>query len=117
VAKAGVVALSEQLRAELYRRGIRVSVICPSFFKTNLVENFRGNPRFRAVATKLMERAGESADDIARAAFEQAEAGVFLVLPTSRERWLWRLKRWLPELYFRKLLTLAEQRGALGARP
>jgi len=111
VAKAGVVMLSEQLRAELHGKGVQVSVVCPSFFKTNLCENFKGTAGMKATATRLMEKAPESAADIATAVFEQAERGVFLILPTSAERLRWRLKRWLPGVYFRKLLQMAEVRS------
>lgn len=112
VAKAGVVALSESLRAELHARGVSVSVVCPSFFRTNLTENFRGSPKMLGVANRLMDAARESADDIAAAVFAQTRAGTFLVLPTAAERWRWRLKRFLPGLYFRKLLELSGQRTA-----
>lgn len=111
VAKAAVVALSEGLRAEMHASGVRVGVICPSFFRTNLTENFRGNPKFAQVANKLMDQAAESADDIAAAVFNQANAGRFLIIPTARERWIWRLKRWFPEIYFRKALKVALARS------
>jgi NAD(P)-dependent dehydrogenase (short-subunit alcohol dehydrogenase family) len=114
-AKAAVVALSEQLRAELHDHGIRVHVVCPGFFRTNLTENFRGDPRFRALADRLMDRARERAEDIAAEVHRQSEAGRFLILPTRRERWLWRLKRWLPETYFRRLVAAA-RRHAEGVR-
>ena len=89
---------------------MRVSVVCPSFFKTNLGENFRGNPKMKEFALSLMARAAESADDIAAAAFEQAERDVFLILPTRAERLRWRLKRFLPAFYFKQILKLGESR-------
>lgn len=116
VAKGGVVTLSEQLRAELHPHGIAVSVVCPSFFQTNLCENFRGDPRMKAVASKMMASAREGADDIAAAVFEAAARRQFLILPTRAERTRWRLKRWFPELYFRKLMRLAAPRGPAAAR-
>ncbi len=115
VAKAGVVALSEQLRAEVHGRGVRVAVVCPSFFRTNLTENFRGSPKMLAVANRLMDTARESADDIAASVHRQAEAGTFLILPTRAETLRWRLKRWFPEYYFRKLLQMAAGATRTGA--
>jgi NAD(P)-dependent dehydrogenase (short-subunit alcohol dehydrogenase family) len=44
VSKYGVVALSEGLRAELAPRGIGVSVLCPGFIKTQIVESQRNLP-------------------------------------------------------------------------
>src|SRR5436190_4879720 len=108
VAKAGVVMLSEQLRAELQRKGVKVSVVCPSFFKTNLGDNFRGNPKMKDVALSLMERAHETAADIAESVYAQVERDVFLVLPTRAERMRWRIKRFLPELYFKQLMKLSQ---------
>jgi NAD(P)-dependent dehydrogenase (short-subunit alcohol dehydrogenase family) len=108
-AKAAVVALSEQLRAEVLDRGLTVHAVCPGFFRTNLTENFKGDPRFRALADKMMDRARETAEHIAAEVLRQSEAGIFLILPTSRERWTWRLKRWFPEVYFRRLVGAARR--------
>ena len=117
VAKAGVVALSESLRGELAADGIQVSVACPSFFRTNLLQNFRApDDRMRRVADRLMEASPHSADDIARRIIDAVARGRFLVLPTARERWLWRLKRWLPETYHRRLVAaIAAKRRRMGS--
>ncbi|HET7843686.1 MAG TPA: SDR family oxidoreductase [Xanthomonadales bacterium] len=115
VAKAGVVTLSEQLRAEVAHKGIAVSVVCPSFFKTNLLENWgETGLRMKQFAQRLMDNAKESADDIAAAIIAQSERGTFLVLPTRAERLRWRLKRFLPEVYFRQLQKMARERGQSG---
>ena len=41
VSKAGVIALSETLAAEVGQHGVRVTVLCPVFFRTNLLETVR----------------------------------------------------------------------------
>jgi NAD(P)-dependent dehydrogenase (short-subunit alcohol dehydrogenase family) len=114
VAKAGVLALSEQLRAEVQHRGIGVSVICPSFFRTNLCDHVVGNAATRPLVIKLMDSAPDTVDSVADKVFAQAEAGRFLILPTVREPLRWRIKRYFPEFYFRMMLkrTLA-MRSAL----
>lgn len=110
VAKAGVIALSEALRAEMEPFGVKVSVICPSFFKTNLLETARGpDTQFAGVAAKLMDHAKESADDIADYVFRAQQRGDFMIIPTGPERTRWRLKRWFPEVYFRKLIAFTRQ--------
>ena len=38
VSKAGVLSLSETLAAELSGTGVNVTVLCPTFVKTNIVE-------------------------------------------------------------------------------
>ena len=105
VAKAGVVALSEQLRAEVATRGVQVSVVCPSFFRTNLMEGALGSERVRSMALRMMDSSPDTIDSVADAVFEQVGKGRFLILPTRREPMRWRMKRWLPEAYFRMLLA------------
>lgn len=104
VSKAAVVALSEQLRAELEGTGVQVSVLCPAFFQTNLLQSWQGDPRMRPFAEKMMQRSPDTLDTVADRVFAECERGVFLVLPTRKEPMRWRLKRWLPELYYRVLL-------------
>ena len=57
VAKYGVVALSEGLRGELAPRGIGVSVLCPGFIRTHIMNSRRNLPR----------RFGPALDDISPA--------------------------------------------------
>jgi NAD(P)-dependent dehydrogenase (short-subunit alcohol dehydrogenase family) len=52
VSKYGVVAFSEGLRQELAPRGIGVSVLCPGFIRTNIVDSVRNLPgRFAGAET------------------------------------------------------------------
>jgi NAD(P)-dependent dehydrogenase (short-subunit alcohol dehydrogenase family) len=103
VAKAGVVALSEQLRAELHGTGVSVSVACPAFFQTNLLQNWRGSARMKGFAEKMMKAGADTLDAVADNIFAAAERGDFLILPTRNEPIRWRIKRWFPEFYFRRL--------------
>jgi NAD(P)-dependent dehydrogenase (short-subunit alcohol dehydrogenase family) len=104
VAKAGVVALSEQLRAEVASKGIRVSVICPGFFRTNLCDTAIGNPAMKGIAVHLMDTAPDTVDTVADKVFADVQAGRFLIIPTKREPMRWWLKRWFPSLYFKVLI-------------
>lgn len=110
-AKAGVVTVSEGLRADLHGSCVGVSVVCPSFFQTNLLENFRApDGSSRKIASSLMRDAKESAADIAEQIFKGVARGEFLILPSGDVRKRWRMKRWFPELYFRKLMQLVQAR-------
>ncbi|MFZ1839848.1 MAG: SDR family NAD(P)-dependent oxidoreductase, partial [Dokdonella sp.] len=111
-AKAGVVTVSEGLRADLDGSTVKVSVVCPSFFQTNLLEGFRApDGESLKVAKALMRDARESAADIAEAIYKGVERGEFLILPSALVRRSWRLKRWFPDLYFRKLMQKVRERG------
>ena len=109
VAKAGVVALSEQLRAEVQHKGIQVSVICPSFFRTNLCDTAIGSEKVKHLAVKMMDASPDTLDSVADKVFAAAERGRFLIIPTRDEPMRWRVKRWLPELYFRQMTRLVHK--------
>jgi len=98
--KAGLVALSETLSIELAPYGINVSVVCPAFFPSNLLNTIRSSNPNVSVTKKMMDRSPVSADDIARMVYDAANKGKYIIIPTRRESRLWRLKRYLPGLYF-----------------
>ncbi|MGQ0632165.1 MAG: SDR family NAD(P)-dependent oxidoreductase [Sporichthyaceae bacterium] len=102
VTKAGVVSLSETMRAELAPLGIRTTVVCPSFFATNLADRMRTtDERFDKLARDLISGAALpgpklTADDVARKVLASAGKGRFWCLPHLEGRLLWTLKRHLP---------------------
>jgi NAD(P)-dependent dehydrogenase (short-subunit alcohol dehydrogenase family) len=111
VAKAAVIALSEGLRAELQPKGIGVSVLCPSFFKTRLLETATDSAALplKHVAAKLMEQSPIDAAEVARHAVEESERGRFLLLPHKDTRMRVLMKRLFPEFYFRQVLKYVEK--------
>jgi NAD(P)-dependent dehydrogenase (short-subunit alcohol dehydrogenase family) len=99
VAKAGVIALSETLSSEMAGTKIGVTVICPTFFKTNIVNSGRiADPKLRERAKGLVD-GGKTAESIARAAIASVEKGELYALPMADARWLWRLKRTAPSSF------------------
>jgi NAD(P)-dependent dehydrogenase (short-subunit alcohol dehydrogenase family) len=64
VSKYGVVALSEGLRRELAPRGIGVSVLCPGFIRTQIMNSRRNLPRRFAEAFRPMPTAGPLAEQV-----------------------------------------------------
>jgi len=104
-AKAGVVAMSEMLRAEVKSDGIEVSALCPAFVKTRLTETMRASEdHFEHRVKRWMERSGVSASDVAEVVYRAVERPKFLLLTHPQTKWLLRLKRWAPELYFKLML-------------
>jgi NAD(P)-dependent dehydrogenase (short-subunit alcohol dehydrogenase family) len=117
VAKAAVVALSEQLRAETHHHGVGVSVICPAFFRTNLLETAFASDKIKAKVLKLMDNSPDTLEGVADKVFAAAERGDFMIIPTKREPMRWRMKRWLPGVYFTQVLKLAGQRTRTADKP
>ena len=109
-AKAAVISLSETLRHELEPQGVGVSVVCPSFFKTNLIATSRRTspeqgddpaPQVDLIVQRLMERASITADSVAGEIFDAVRDKRFLVLVNADDKRQVLLKRVSPEYYFR----------------
>jgi NAD(P)-dependent dehydrogenase (short-subunit alcohol dehydrogenase family) len=92
--KAGVVAFTETIAHELAGYGVRASVVCPSYFRTNLMASLRGaDEALAAVMGRLVDHSPTSADDVAAAVLEGLERGEELILPDPAAREAWALKQ------------------------
>lgn len=120
VSKSAVVALSQTLYGELALDGIGVSVLCPTFFKTNIADRARtsGDPAMLDFARGLMERASIQADEVARIALDEVQKDRLYILPHRDGRMLWRIKRFFPAAFYRltpRLMRRRARRAALGS--
>jgi NAD(P)-dependent dehydrogenase (short-subunit alcohol dehydrogenase family) len=108
VSKAGVIALSETLSLELSALDISVTVLCPTFFRSNFIRASRGQeaPTLR-LAHRLVERSRMDAEHVARIALDGVAARRLHVLAGADGRWLWRLKRLAPAFFHRRLAPAA----------
>jgi NAD(P)-dependent dehydrogenase (short-subunit alcohol dehydrogenase family) len=102
VTKAGVVSLSETLFAEYKPEGIRVAVLCPTFFRTNIVEAGRGasTDKEDAQIIRWMERSKVQAPEVAKGAIDAVRDGKLYVQPMRDGRVAWRLKRTSPQRFY-----------------
>jgi NAD(P)-dependent dehydrogenase (short-subunit alcohol dehydrogenase family) len=91
--KAAVVAFSETAAHELAPYGVSCTAVCPSFFRTRLMDSMRGGDTDLAMSmSRLVDRSSISADDIAAAAIEGIDRGDMLVLPDEPARAAYALK-------------------------
>jgi NAD(P)-dependent dehydrogenase (short-subunit alcohol dehydrogenase family) len=108
-AKAGVVALSEQLRVDLVGSGVGVSVLCPAFVDTRLLETLRSNDdKAKKMASKWMSNSPITAEKVAEDVFKAVKEDRFLILTHPATRWVWRFRRWFPEQFHRRLVKIAK---------
>ena len=113
--KAAVVALSETLQLELEADGIRTSVVCPAFFRTDLARNMRAaRPELEGMTKRLVERARIGADEIAERIFDGIERADPHILTHPEARRFWRLKRLLPHSMY--LALMRRQLAKVAAR-
>ena len=111
VSKAAVVALSEALYVEYKSAGIRVTALCPGYFRTNILESTRGartSDQDQRVA-RWMEQSKQQAPEVARAALDAVSTGRLYAQPMRYTRMAWRLKRTAPQSFY-DLLDLIHRR-------
>jgi short-subunit dehydrogenase len=117
VTKAGVVALSETLFAELRYDNVGVSCVCPGFFQTNLLDTGRFlTTRQRDAAADYMLRARMSADDVADCVVRAVRRKRLYVITPWRARLLWRVKRAFPLMLLKLIASLYHRQHVLEAR-
>ena len=106
--KAAVRSLSETLYYELAPFNVNVSVVMPSFFKTNIMKNGRGSEsRVLSSAKKLVENAQFDAHTIALEILKKAaQEKLNIILPKEGRRMFW-LSRIFPSIYRKQILKIA----------
>ena len=91
--KAAVVALTETTGHELAAYGVTASVVCPSYFRTDLMSSLRGrDTELGAVITQLVASAPLGPDDIASAVLDGVDRREELILPDAAARAAYALK-------------------------
>jgi len=103
VSKAGVLALSETLAAELSGTGVAVTVLCPTFVKTNIVNPETIDEGAARLATTAMKWVGVTADSVARTTLNAHDRGQLHVVPQLDAKLIWQAKRLVPATYTRAL--------------
>lgn len=98
VSKAGALALSETLSAELAGSGIHVTALCPTWVKTNIVGGGRISGSAHGLADKLIN-GGMAPERVVREALNALDANRLYVLPQLDAKLIWRFKRLLPDAY------------------
>jgi NAD(P)-dependent dehydrogenase (short-subunit alcohol dehydrogenase family) len=115
--KAAVISLSETLAAELSGTGVQVSVAMPGFFRTSLLETLRAPPEASGLARRLMQGSRYDAHAAARAILAAAADRKLYVVWPREYRWAWRLKRFFPLWFLRRLQSLRKKRLQAADRP
>jgi NAD(P)-dependent dehydrogenase (short-subunit alcohol dehydrogenase family) len=101
VSKAGVLSLSETLAAELSDSAVKVTVLCPTFVKTNIVESGRISAEATELAAKLMRWTGFSPAKVARICLDAHDRGDLYCMPQLEAKIGWNIKRMAPGAYTR----------------
>lgn len=92
--KAAVVALTETAGHELASYGVRATVVCPSYFRTNLMDRMQGaDAGLARVMAGLVASAPLGAAEIAEAVLAGIDRGEEMIVPDAAARDALRLKQ------------------------
>jgi NAD(P)-dependent dehydrogenase (short-subunit alcohol dehydrogenase family) len=114
VTKAGVVALSETLFGELAPFGIGVTVVCPSFFASEIINSSRfsgSDPSLTTAAKTMMASSKVQAPDVAARALACCERNKLYCVPMADARWGWRMMRLAPQRFYRTIMPSVIKAG------
>ncbi len=113
--KAAVVAFSETAAHELAPYGVGCTAVCPSYFRTNLMDSMRGEDTdLAAQMTRLVAKSPITADDIAAAVIAGIDRGDELIVPDEPARAAYALKLGDRQAYdeqMRATAARAKERG------
>ncbi|BCE00914.1 SDR family oxidoreductase [Marinicellulosiphila megalodicopiae] len=108
--KAAVIALSETLYAELDTHNVHVSVLCPAFFKTDLTKTMRVTEKSSIERVNaMMESSKIKAPEVAKALFDGVKNKQLYIFTHSTEKTLWKIKRFIPALYFKLIKKVSKK--------
>jgi NAD(P)-dependent dehydrogenase (short-subunit alcohol dehydrogenase family) len=99
VTKAAVISLMETIYAEVKAFGIGASVVCPTFFRSNIMQFNRGDKNAAAMGQTIISRAKFAPDDVADYILTSAGKGKFYILHPWQAKMVFHVKRFFPMLF------------------
>lgn len=115
--KAAVVALTETTGHELARYGVTAHVVCPSYFRTGLMDAARGSDTaISTVMSALVANAPLGPDEIAAEVLAAVDRGEELILPDEAARAAYDLKMGDRAAYDATMRRQAERLDAMDDR-
>jgi short-subunit dehydrogenase len=109
VGKAGVRSLSESMDAELNAHGVQVSCVMPTFFKTAVMKNARGNAEEIRMSKMIFATSDLTPDRVAKYVLKKAGKGRFHIILPADAKFSFFMKRFFPSLLLR-LIRLGERK-------
>lgn len=111
--KAAVLSLSETLRGELHDEGVLVSVLMPTYVRTNIGRDSLGASEACKKARHLVDDSPILPDQVVVETLKKmADEALYIVMPDDA-RFLWRFKRLFPDRFWRFILGEVKHRVGL----
>lgn len=100
-AKAAVLSLSETLKSELMDDNVLVSVLMPTYVRTNIGRDTIGTDEGKYHAELLVNESSLSADQAVEITLCHMGRGELYIVFPAEAKFLWRFKRLMPERFIR----------------
>jgi len=110
VTKAAVLSLSETLYAELKNEQVGVSVVMPTFFKTNIMQHSKGSAEEKEMGHMMVATSGLEAAKVAQQILNKAGRKKFYIVLPAQSKFLYLMKRLAPSLYLKMNAWLYKNR-------
>jgi NAD(P)-dependent dehydrogenase (short-subunit alcohol dehydrogenase family) len=111
ITKAAVISLSETMRQELVQYKIGVTVSCPMFFNTHLLDNMRYQDQFQnEFAHSAFEHGRLTAEEVAEKTIRAYEKNKLYIIPQFTGKYYWILKRLSPSIFY-GVISYAVKKG------
>ena len=94
-------AVGDAGRRTVSGTGVNVTVLCPTFVKTNIVDSGRITGKSTELADRLMRWTGFSPERVARTCLDTHDRGGLYCMPQPDARIGWGIKRFTPTVYTR----------------
>ncbi len=101
VTKAAVISHAESIYVELAPFGIHVSVVLPTFFRSNIMQHNRGPEHATSIGQKKAAQVAIGPEIVADKILKQAGAGKFYIFHPMQAVWVNLLKRFFPTLFLK----------------
>jgi NAD(P)-dependent dehydrogenase (short-subunit alcohol dehydrogenase family) len=99
--KAAVISLSETLKSELAPYNIGITVLCPTYVKTNLLDRMRFTDEFQRLCSMTgMDNARWTPEKVSSLVIDAVKKEKMYVLPQAAAKILWISKRISPCAFF-----------------
>jgi short-subunit dehydrogenase len=120
VTKAAVISLSETLYSELKGENVNVSVVCPTFFKTNVMQHSRGDEAQKKAGQKMVDKSGIEPIEIAQKVLSEAGKKTFYIVHPFSAKVLFSVKRLFPTMVIKVIgmgyKSMLQKQAAKAAR-
>lgn len=101
VTKAAVISLMESIHGEVWGFNVQTSVVCPTFFRSNVMQYNRGDKQATKIGQIIIDRAKFGPDEIADYILTKAGKNTFYILHPYQARLVFFVKRFFPNLWLR----------------